>query len=83
MASFDRIAVGQVLYQRKRVKMGNTSVSREAIYTVKVVEIDTLRRRAFVSWNQNPTRWWSESEIAKLLVNSPKPRKDPWADSTD
>lgn len=66
MASFDRIKVGDVLYDCHRQRMGNTTMTRMACFTVKVLEIDAENRRATVSWNDNRPVVYHEHRIKRL-----------------
>lgn len=72
MASFDRIKVGDVLYDVHREKMGNTNMTRLGCWEVRVVEIDTEKRQALCSWNHNPPRWYTERGLSKLRRSKPK-----------
>lgn len=78
MASFDRITVGQTLYSVERQRAGNTTMTRQAIFTVKVIEIDTENRKAFMSWNGNTPQWYREDYIKRLRVKKPERKKEWW-----
>jgi hypothetical protein len=72
MASFDRVKVGQVLYSVVRQKMGNTTISRDAVFQVVVKEINTAKRAVFASWNCNTPQWFSERSVNRWKVKEPK-----------
>lgn len=74
MATITKLTEGQVLYQVKRQKMGNTTASRGALYTVRVVSIDPDGQFIMGSWNNNPARKYRLGDIAKLKVNKPEPK---------
>ena len=76
MASINRLEVGQVLWQIKRVKCGNTTASRGALYPVTVVEIADDRLSIMASWNGNPPRRYFVHDVKKLRVNKPKPKSE-------
>lgn len=72
MVAFSTIKPGDVLYQVKRQKMGNTTMSRDAVFSVVIKEVH--ERHAIASWNGNEPRRWSVSDIGKLRRSKPKPR---------
>ena len=74
MASIKNLEVGQTLYEVRRVKCGNSSVSRGALYTVRVVSIAEDFTSIIASWNNNAARKYSVRDVAKLRVSKPKPR---------
>lgn len=73
MASFNRIKVGQTLYTVTRQRMGNTTMTRLAVHTVLVKEIDPVKRKVFAVWNHfNAPEWYNERQISRWKVNKPK-----------
>lgn len=68
---FEKIQPGMTLYDVHSTRMGNTTMRSLGTWQVKVLEIDTERRRARVSWNSNPPTWYSESQLAKLKGERP------------
>lgn len=76
MASISRIKPQQVLYTVTRQRMGNTTMSRDAVHRVMVTEVDPAGKFVMASWNGNPVRRYSESQVAKWRVKEPvtKPR---------
>jgi len=74
MASLNRLREGQVLYTVTRQKVGNTTLTRAAVHPVRVVRVDLAARRVMASWNGNPERAFSESQVAKWKVTKPVSR---------
>ncbi len=63
MAVFDRIRPGDVLWD---VRKDRGVISRMASYKVVVVTIDTPRRVAMASWNDNRPELYTERRLKKL-----------------
>lgn len=74
MASFNKIKVGDVLWDCRRQAMGNTTMGRMANWTVKVLELDPEKRKARCSWNGNAPDWWSEWRLSRLRRTPVKSR---------
>jgi hypothetical protein len=74
MVAFNSIKAGDVLYDCHKQKMGNTTMTRMATFSVKVIEIDAAKRKALCSWNGNKPNWYSERDI-KALRRTPKKAK--------
>lgn len=66
MAAFSKIQPGNILWDCRRQKMGNTTMSRMACWAVQVFEVDQEKRRALCSWNSNKAEWWSERRLQGL-----------------
>lgn len=75
MATISRLSPGQVLYTVTRQKMGNTALSRKAVHTVRVIEVDPDGKFVMASWNTNPARKYRESDVSKWKVNKPLEEK--------
>jgi hypothetical protein len=75
MASINNLKVGQILWQIKRVKCGNTTMTTNCLYTVKVVEIAEDKQSIMASWNGNPPRKYHLKDVKKLKVNKPEPKR--------
>lgn len=72
MAKISKLKVGQVLWDTRRQRMGNTTLTRVCKYKVWVEEIDPDERFIIASWNGNkPKKMW-EQEVSKLRVKEPK-----------
>lgn len=76
MVAFDRIYVGDVLYDCRRQKQGNTRMSRMACWTVKIVSIDTVSGTAMASWNGNAPTRYDERKLKRLRRTPLNSRKD-------
>ena len=68
MASFDKLTVGQDLWDYHKYKMGHTKMTTMGKWRVSVKEIDMENRRALCSWNGNTPRWYSEFQLKRLKV---------------
>jgi predicted nicotinamide N-methyase len=66
MPKFETIKAGDVLYQRARRKMGNTTQSRLEEWPVRVIEVFPARRAALVSWNGNTPKTMYALQLEKL-----------------
>jgi len=75
MASISKLVPGQILYSLERQRMGNTMVSRTALYTVKVESIAEDKQSIMASWNSNPAREYLEFQVKKLRVKRPEPKR--------
>jgi hypothetical protein len=69
---WETVKVGDVLWDKQRQKMGNTTMSRDAIFSVRVESINYAHGTAIASWNGNPARWYHRSGIERLYRNKPK-----------
>lgn len=74
MATLKNLKAGQVLFDVRRVKCGNTTVSRGCLYEVRVISLSEDGKSAMVSWNGNSPRRYHERDIKRLRVNRPKPK---------
>lgn len=75
MVAFNAIKPGDTLYDCRRQKMGNTSMSTMATWRVIVHEVDPVKRIAFCSWNGNAPKWWTERWLSSLRRTPVKTRK--------
>lgn len=67
----DRMKPGMVVYSVGRQKMGNTTLSTVAVWSVYVRAVDMDRRRVEASWNGNTACWFSEREASKWREKKP------------
>lgn len=74
MVAFSTIKPGDRLFQVRRVKMGNTTMSRDAVYTVVIKEVH--EGYAMACWNGNAAERWYPHNIAKLRRTEPKRKPD-------
>jgi hypothetical protein len=71
------VNVGDTLWQKCRQKMSGVAASRDAVFSVKVLAVETANTgimRFWASWNGNTPRWYDQRQIAKLYRNRPKVR---------
>ena len=69
MASIKKIQPGDVLYDAHLVGMGNTTMRTLAVFTVRIMRV--AENGAWVSWNGNPERFYSERSLKKLRTTKP------------
>ena len=74
MASLNTLREGQVLYTVTKQSIGNTTMTRNAVHRVKVVNVDMAARKVVASWNGNAEKAFSESQVAKWKVSKPPTR---------
>lgn len=74
MATISKLKPEQVVYERRRQKMGNTTVSRTALYSIRIIEVDPEGQFVMASWNGNIPRKYREADVKKWLVNKPEPK---------
>ncbi len=59
---WNTVKVGDVLWDSRREKMGNTTMSRLSSWPVRVISIDHEKGEAICSWNYNtPERYFKRS----------------------
>lgn len=77
MPKLDLIKPGDILWERRMERAGDTMMNREVIRQIFVVEVDVDRRRVKAHWNAmcNPARWYHEGVVKSWLKNEPKPKK--------
>lgn len=66
MVAFNRINVGDVFYDCRMQKQGNTTLRQMACWPVRIVSIDSVKGTAMASWNGNAPRLYGESSIKRL-----------------
>ena len=70
MVEFSNVKPGDILYDVQRVKMGNTTMRRTAVYEVRVIEV--LDNHAMVSWNSNKPQKYRAYDFTRLRRTPPK-----------
>ena len=76
MATIPNLKVGQILYELRTVKMGNTRMKRTACFEVRVMEIAPDDLSIMASWNGNlPPQRYSARKVSPLRVNKPEPKR--------
>lgn len=68
---FEKLQPGMTVYDVGRHKMGNTTLTTVAWWSVRVLEVDTERRRVVASWNTNAPRTFYERDVAKWREKQP------------
>lgn len=67
MVAFNKIKAGDTLYDCRRTKMGNTTISRMSCWPVLVVSVDPVKRTAMCRWNVlNAPTSYNERRLSKL-----------------
>jgi len=74
MAKISQMKPGQVLYEIVRGRMGHTTMTRGALYSVYVKEVDPDGQWVVASWNGNPPRKYSQRQADKWRVSKPEPK---------
>lgn len=69
MATLSKLTPGQILYDVHSERMGNTTIRRQGVWKVRVIEV--YEDHAVVSWNGNPPRKYRERDIKPLRVKEP------------
>ena len=78
MAKIPKLEVGQILYDKHKYKMGNTTMRAWGLWTVKVLEIDPEHRFIVASWNGNKPEKMYQQRVGKLKVKKPKMPESRW-----
>ncbi len=74
MASINKLQPGQIVYEVRRQKMGNTNISYGALFTIKIIEVDPEKQWVLASWNGNTARKYPLRSIKTWKVNKPEPK---------
>lgn len=78
MAKIEKLTVGQVLYDKHKYKMGNTTMRAWGVWTVVVKEIDPDGRFIVASWNGNAPKKMFSGQVEKLRVKEPVIKERQW-----
>lgn len=71
MATISKLKVGQILYDKHRHKMGNTTMTRWGVWTVVVTEIDPEFKWIKGRWNSNPEQTFYPKSVSRFKVKRP------------
>jgi hypothetical protein len=71
MAKISKIKVGQILYDKHKYRMGNTTMMAWGLWEVYVKEVDPNGEFIVASWNGNPAKRMYAYEVKKLKVKEP------------
>jgi hypothetical protein len=74
MAKISRMQEGQILYFVRREKMGNTTMSHGALFSVKVFEIAPDHTFVIAAVNMCATRKYRQRDCDKWRVTKPRPK---------
>jgi hypothetical protein len=74
MATISRLAVDQTLWSVERRKMGSTTISYNALYTVVITEIAADGQSVMARWNGNPPKRFHARSVSKWRVAKPEPK---------
>jgi len=66
---FERIKVGDILYDVHSERLGNTTIRSVGVWRVKILEVH--EDHAIVSWNGNSPQRYSRKQIARLRAKEP------------
>ncbi len=75
MVAFASVKAGDVLYDVRQTRMGNTTMRRWGWWEVRVIEIDHEAKTALVSWNGNAARKEGPHYFASLRRSIPEKAK--------
>lgn len=71
MANIKKLQPGQVVWEIRRHRAGNTMVRTQPLYSLNIVEVDLADGRVFASWNSNPPKWYRERDIKSWQAEKP------------
>lgn len=77
MIKFSKIEPGMTLYDVRRTKMGNTTMSEWSMWPVKIISVDREAQTARVVWNSyNPESTYRKAQLERLYKTPPKAYRD-------
>lgn len=79
MPKWELVKEGDLLWERRRQRMGNTTIRQTAYFQVKILSINHEEGFAMVSWNHpmnlhRPVRW-GRRDVVKLTRKKPEQKK--------
>jgi len=74
MANIAKLYPGQIVYETRRERAGNTMMARTSVYHVEIVSVDIATGIVTARWNNNSARPYSGRIIKKWKVNKPIPK---------
>ena len=69
MVAFSSVKAGDRLWEKKRIKMGNTTMTKVVVYCVSVKEVNDTH--VVASWNGNAYEKMYPARVEKMLRNKP------------
>lgn len=71
---YELVQPGMLLWQKRRQRMGNTTMSRDAWFPVQIIEVQ--ERGCLVCWNGNAPRMMYRRDVQKLYRKKPEKAHD-------
>jgi hypothetical protein len=68
---FEKLKPGMVLYDVGTHRMGNTTIRTVSVWPVRIISVDTEKRRCVASWNGNSPQTCFEGQISKWREKEP------------
>ena len=68
---FEKLKPGMVVYDVRRYKMGNTTVSSIGIWEVRIVSVDSESKTVVAEWNNNPAKKYFGCVVEKWRAKKP------------
>lgn len=72
--SINTLKTGDVVYDVRKARAGNTLVRRTAVYSVRIISVDIEKGCVDAQWNCNPTKTY-RSRLGKLPWRRTKPKQ--------
>lgn len=69
---FEKIKPGMTLLDVHNHKAGNTTMTVQGTWQVRIISIDAEKRTAVVSWNSNKPTTYTESRLSRLREHPPE-----------
>lgn len=74
MATLKQIKPGDILWDVRKERMGNTTMRRTAVRPVRIIEVHP--DHALVSWNHNSPQKYYAKSLSRLKRKKPETRED-------
>lgn len=69
MANISKLKPGQIVWNIRRHKMGNTTVRTLSVYEIRVISVGEFS--VLASWNGNPAKHYTQRDIEKWKLKQP------------
>lgn len=73
MVEFSTVKPGDILYDCRRTRMGNTTMSRMGTWPVKIISVDAEQQTVMASWNYNAPKKMYAAQLRRLRRTPYKP----------
>lgn len=70
----DKLKPDQIVWEIRRQKMGNTKMTRNVLYSIRIINVDRENRSVLMSWNGNTPQWVNERTVSKWKLTKPEPK---------